>query len=329
MSRQPIVTLRVGAHLYGTQTPSSDLDIKGIVVPCARDILLQQVPAVLNESRPRAAGERNEPGDVDVETFSLQRFLTLVTAGQPIAIEMLFAPDSAMLAPPDPLWREVQALAPKLVSRRADVFLRYCRAQAERYGATGERAAAVQSAQAVLAAAEADRGAQARLEDLAEPLAALAATSPHIALVDIAIRDGKIMRHLAICDRKVPFSATLHLTREIVDRIAAGYGARGRAAAEQGGVDWKALSHAVRIGREVIELVSTGRLRFPLACAPHLLAIKLGQVPRDQVVRELDALPGEVERAAARSALPEHPDEVASEALVLRVYRARVLEESA
>ncbi len=38
--------------------------------------------------------------------YGLQRFLALLAAGQPIAIEVLFAPDGFMLSAPDPLWRD-------------------------------------------------------------------------------------------------------------------------------------------------------------------------------------------------------------------------------
>jgi hypothetical protein len=94
-------------------------------------------------------------------------------------------------------------------------------------------------------------------------------------------------------------------------------------------VDWKALSHAVRVGREAIELFTTGRLQFPLACAPHLLAIKLGQLPHAAVIGEIEAMLPEVEHAAAASVLPDEPDLEAAEALVCRAHRAQVLEASA
>ena len=126
-----IVRMRAGLHLYGTATPSSYLDFKAVVLPGARDILLQRVRPTATEGRPRAPGERNTPDDVDVEAHSLQRYLALLAAGQPVAVEMLFAPKDAFTASPDPLWREVQSLGPRLLTRRVGVFLRYCRKQAE------------------------------------------------------------------------------------------------------------------------------------------------------------------------------------------------------
>lgn len=101
---------------YGTATPASDLDAKAVVLPAACDILLQRVQAIVVTSRAREPGEAVRPGEEDVETFGLQRYLALLAGNQPLAIEMLFAPDAFMLAPPDKLWREVQAVGPGLLT---------------------------------------------------------------------------------------------------------------------------------------------------------------------------------------------------------------------
>ena len=265
-------------------------------------------------------------GDVDVESHSLHRFLTLLAAGQPLAIEILFTPDVFMLSPPDKLWREVQAIGPSLITRRAGIFARYCRKQAEQYGVKGERAAAARMALVALMAAEADRGTQARLEEIAVELETLAIASPHIALVDVEVQENRTVRHLEVCGRKAPFTAMIRAAREMTERLVAGYGERALEAERQSGVDWKALSHAVRVGREAVELFTTGRLHFPLASAPRLLDIKLGRVPYIEVAREIEALLGEVEQSAAASTLPDEPDLVAAEALVIRAYRDQVVE---
>ena len=321
-----LVELRAGSHLYGTATPASDIDLKAVVLPAARDILLQRARPTLTEGRAKQPGERNAPGDTDRETFTLQRFLDLVLAGQPLALEMLFAPDAVMTRSPAPLWREVQALAPRLLSRQASAFLRYCRKQAELYGGKGARAAAARQGLAWLQEAEAAKGSGTKLSTMEVELAAFAATAPHTALVDLPVGDGRVVRHLDLCGRRVPLHATIKAGREMAARLLAEYGARSLGAEQTGGVDWKALSHAVRVGQEALELLRTGRLSFPLAGAGHLLDIKLGQIPYDAVAGKIEDLLGLVEAAAANSALPEQPDRDAAEALVLRAYRHQVLD---
>lgn len=321
-----IVEMRFGSHLYGTATARSDTDIKAVYLPDAADILLQRVLPTISESRPKAPGERNGPGEVDREIYSLQRYLELLVDGQTVAIDMLFAPDSVMLRPPEPLWRRIQALGPQLMGRRATTFLRYCRQQANKYGIKGSRLAAARQALALLTEAEARLGGAARLAEIADDLATLAASGPHIGLVDIEIQPGRPLRHLAICERKAPFNVALKDARALAARLVDGYGERARQAESQDGVDWKALSHAVRIGREAIELHETGRIAFPLGYADHLLKIKQGQLPYAEVAAEIEDLAETLETLAGSAEQPVASDLTSMEALVSEAYRAQIRE---
>ncbi|WP_343712369.1 nucleotidyltransferase domain-containing protein [Inquilinus sp.] len=324
-----LVEMRCGSHLYGTATPDSDIDLKAVYLPAARDLLLQRARPTIVESRPKAHGERNQPGDVDRETFSLQRYLELLVGGQPMAIEMLFAPDSAMTAPPDELWRELQAAAPRLVSRRAASFVRYCRQQANKYGIKGSRAAAARQALAALEAAEQTHSAGSPLDRAEAMLETLAGETEHVSLVDIEVQPGRMARHLDICGRKAPLHAAIRTARDLAARLVAEYGQRALEAERQQGIDWKALSHAVRVGHEALELFTTGRLRFPLASAGHLLRIKRGELPYAAVAEEIELLMERAEAAAAASILPDEPDLAAVEAMIVAAHRRQILENGA
>lgn len=320
-----VVEMRFGSHLYGTETPASDVDLKGVYVPAARDILLQRIAPSITESPAKDAGERNRPGDVDREYYSLHRYLSLLAAGQTVAIDMLFAPDTVMTAPPASVWRDIQASAGWFVSRRASAFVRYCRQQANKYGIKGSRVAAARGALALLGNGEARHGAAAKLAVLGAELESFVVATEHVALVDAVMPGDRVVRQLEVCGRKVPFTASIKTARDMVQRLVAEYGERAMQAEQHEGVDWKALSHAVRVGREAVELFTSGRIVFPLPYAEHLVSIKRGAVPYAAVADEIERLLDAVESAAATSQLPEVPDEAAMEELVVRVYRAKVL----
>jgi hypothetical protein len=319
-----IVEMRFGSHLYGTDTPESDVDIKGVYLPEAREIILQRVIPTVTMSRAKAAGERNRAGDVDREYYSLQRYLELLAAGQTVAIDMLFAPARVMTASPSPLWREIQANAGRFVSRRATAFVRYCRQQANRYGIKGSRVAAARSALALILTAEETHGATARLGVIEPVLARLAGETEQVRLLEAGSPGSPPVSQLEVCGRKIPLTAALKTAREIVQRLVATYGQRAIQAERQEGVDWKALSHAVRVGREAVELFETGRVTFPLSYADHLARIKAGAVAYQIVADEIERLLDAVATAADRSTLAEAPDEAAMDDLVLRAYRAKV-----
>lgn len=107
MDIKTIVRMRFGSHLYGTNTPESDLDIKAIYLPSARDILLQRVKPAVTGHREKAKGEKNTADDTDFEAYSPAKFLNLLSEGQTVALDMLFAPPGAMLETPDAIWREI------------------------------------------------------------------------------------------------------------------------------------------------------------------------------------------------------------------------------
>src|SRR5207253_2963550 len=122
-----IVTVKFGSHLYGTSTPSSDLDIKSVYVPDARSIALQRVKGSISNKRPKSIGEKNYAGEVDEESYSLQRFLELAAEGQIVALDVLFAPEWAMTEPPAPEWQAIMQNRSRLRTRKSAAFVNYCR----------------------------------------------------------------------------------------------------------------------------------------------------------------------------------------------------------
>ena len=321
-----IVEMRFGSHLYGTATPLSDLDYKGVYVPHGRDILLQRVKGTISQSRPKAPGEKNSAGDVDRELYSLQRYLELLAEGQTVALDMLFAPDAVILCEPRPEWRQIQANSNRLVTRRAASFVRYCRQQANKYGIKGSRVAAARAALAMLVSAEADHGPTARLSAVEEEVTTFASTTEHASLLDVEMPGGRLVRHLEVCGRKMAFTSSIKSAREVAHRLVGEYGERALQAERNEGIDWKALSHAVRVGREALELLRTGRITFPLPYASEILAIKRGERPYEAVGEEIERLLEAVEDAAVRSALRDEPDRDLIDDLVARAYRTSVLE---
>jgi len=320
-----IVELRFGSHLYGTATPQSDVDFKAVYIPAARDILLQRVRGAISRPSDKAPGEKNAPGAVDHDMHSLQRYLELLAEGQTMALDMLFAPDSAMTRPPAPLWREIQANAPRLVTRRASAFVRYCRQQANKYGIKGSRVAVAREALSLLAAAEATYGATAKLSAAETEVARFADGTEHVALVDMPMPSGQLVRHLEVCGRKMPFTSAIKSARDIAQRMVEEYGQRALQAERHEGIDWKALSHAVRVGREALELFATGTITFPLPYAAEILSIKRGEVAYAQVAETIDRLLVDVEAAALTSPLREEPDQAFIDDLVAEAYRAKVV----
>jgi hypothetical protein len=87
------------------------------------------------------------------------------------------------------------------------------------------------------------------------------------------------------------------------------YGSRAVLAAKNIGIDWKALSHAVRAALQVKEIFTDNTITFPLKEAELIKKIKSGSMDyTTEVAPLLESLMDEVEVLSKKSSLPEKPD---------------------
>jgi len=86
--------------------------------------------------------------------------------------------------------------------------------------------------------------------------------------------------------------------------------------------DAKNILHVFRLLRMAEEIATTGQLHVRRPDQEFLLAIRRGEFEYDKLVSEAEALVERVEVAFAASALPEAPDAVAAEQLLIQTRQA-------
>jgi hypothetical protein len=318
-----LVKIRHGSHLYGTSTPASDTDYKGVHLPSGPAIMLQRAENVIDRKVKASDTIKNQVGDVDDQSYSLQKFLEMLAKGDTVATEILFAPEE-MIVEAAPEWKQVQVLRSSFLNRQCKGFVGYCQRQAAKYGIKGSRMAACRDIRALLAEGVSALGTTAKLAELDPALREFVAEHEFSSIVDIPSQAGTPVLHLDVVDRKVPFSASIKSAYDIFDRVWINYGERSRAAMLNEGIDWKAVSHAVRVARQAIELLETGSITFPRPDAAELLEIKKGLRPYSEVSELLERLVEQVNETAASSPLPEKSDTARIDATVLAFYREQV-----
>jgi len=112
-----------------------------------------------------------------------------------------------------------------------------------------------------------------------------------------------------VCGKKFQETAKLEYIIPILQKFYEGYGARAKLAAENKGIDWKAISHALRAAYQTKQLLLEHTITFPLKEAPYLLKVKKGELDfLTEVSPCLEDLMDEVEELAKISALPEKVD---------------------
>lgn len=190
--------------------------------------------------RTQPEGARSGPGDLDLVTYSLRKWLRLAVAGNPTVLLLLFSPPETLVVCTEQGER-LRALAPQIVSQLAGPrFLGYLRTQKERLlGVRGQR----------------------RVN-----------------------RPELIAAH---------------------------------------GFDTKYAMHVVRLGRQGVELLTTGRLSLPMPEPERsrIMAIRQGEVPEAEVVAEVETVEAELEAAIATSPLPPLPDFAAVDSFIVQAYR--------
>lgn len=321
-----ILTIKFGSHLYGTDTPSSDLDYKAIYIPTAREIVLGSYKPTISQSRPKSECERNTKDDVDMEIFSLDRYLELLMEGQTVALDMLFAPSNMYMEKNSGILDFIFENREKLLTKNVNAFIGYARQQAAKYGIKGSRMDALKRVSEFLKPLNLFD----RLYHHNESLIALVKETEalisleKLPLVEIVLLKGPKglidQEHLRVNGRAIPFHATVKYAQEVVGKMLDGYGQRAHKAHLAGGCDYKALSHAVRVNSEAIELLTTSQITFPRPDRELLLSVKTGSLPYEQVAELIEQGLADLYIANEQSTLRETPDKEWAENLVYDVY---------
>jgi predicted nucleotidyltransferase len=100
-----IMESRMGSHAYGTSTPASDVDLRGVFVQPLDDVLkygfVDQISDKTN----------------DVTFYELGRFVDLVIGNNPNIIEMLAVPDDCMILK-HPQFKRIESLKPQILTKK-------------------------------------------------------------------------------------------------------------------------------------------------------------------------------------------------------------------
>lgn len=249
MNDNLIVKLVFGSHLYGTSTPDSDTDYKGIFLPTRDQILLGRVPKVMsyNTKTGNVPGVKNGADDVDCDLYSLPYFLEMACKGETIAMDMLHAgPEHIVKFKTEKrwsIWHTLQRNRSRFYTKNCSAFVGYCRKQAAKYGIKGSRLAAMEGVIGALRHYPPDT----RLDGIWHVLPLL----EHVHKLDPNPKDRANQRIYQVCGKKFIERATTGEVMKILSKAYDVYGARAQQAKDNEGIDWKAISHALRAAYQV------------------------------------------------------------------------------
>ena len=286
-----------GSHLYGTNTPESDTDYKGVFMPSKEEILLGRIPKAISETTKKGNEEKNTVEDIDTDTYSLHYFIYLACEGETVALDMLHAPPRMVIETSE-IWEELVSLRSKFYTKNLKAFVGYCRKQAAKYGIKGSRLASAKKVNEFLK----EQNSEVKLADVWD----LLPLPEHVYMIS----DHKSgLRMYQVCGKKLQETAKVEYVIPILERFIEQYGERAKLAEKNEGIDWKAVSHALRAGYQTRYILKEGTIIFPLPEATFLRIVKQGQLHyTKEVAPVLENLMDEIEELSAISSLPEKVD---------------------
>ena len=310
-----------GSHLYGLETPNSDVDYKGIFLPELNDLLLEKSPKQMS----RTTGDnfsKNGADDVDESLYSLRYFIDLACQGETICIDMLHvSPDMCLESSPE--WEFIYNHRYRFYTSTMKAFLGYARKQAAKYGVKGSRMGALEEVVNCLPSFVQHRWpGKPKLDVISNTLP----VNDHCYFTSDTLRNDTVQFFYVVLGSKYQLSMPLEDFIHAIKLKWDSYGERARAAKNNEGVDWKAMSHALRAGYQLKEIFTKGDLKFPFEgyTRSYLMDVKQGKLDfTTNVQLELEKVIEEVEDLAKKVNFPEKVDRKFWDNFLLDTYKER------
>ena len=339
-----------GSRLYGTNSEKSDVDIKGVFLPKLQDLILGRAPKHYTSTTGSHNG-KNTADDVDKTYYSLQYFLELAAKGDTNAIDILFAyTNNDAVIYIDPIFQEIIDNIDKILTRNVKAYLGYCKSQCIKYSIKGDKLKNYNTFKNFCDKYLNEKGVEGAPITLLEALEFEFNTHEYPNLISNCIPKSGDARnkiafdetakfnfgdhcymetalnkesYLTISDVKFQIHDSIKSSFKKVEKVIFSYGKRAEAAANDNGVDWKAISHCVRVLLQVEELLATNTITFPLVNADFVKSIKYNtsNLSYDEVMKLIEEKINRIDnRLLPNSTLREKADYKWIEKFILKCY---------
>ena len=281
-----IVKILVGSHMLGTTTEDSDKDYRSIYIPDIDDVILTSNLQKLDTLRQSTGNNnsKNSKEDIDHELWSLKKFMRLIAFGDTNAIEMLFAHEDNIIEK-SPLWDYIILHKQELLHSKTTSFVGYCKTQADKYGLKGSRIAVLKEVLNYLD----EYDSYDKLQNVWDGLRAIGIE--HLYFGEDKVNSGNhTIEYMEVCSKKFQGTIHIHEAKTRIYKALRSYGERAKLAEENKGIDFKALSHALRVCYQAMELLTTGHITLPHQGEKRkrLIDIKKGKVDFKEIQQELE-----------------------------------------
>ena len=320
-----LFSILTGSHLYGTNGPSSDFDYKAVCLPSLDDVLLN-VRIINKKEKPEGLSDHDRmiAGGTETEYLPLQVFFNDFYDGQTYALEVAFAATNGLAIMNDDLTREevifieamMHGLIENFLTNNVKKMVGYAVAQSRLYGLKTQRYSTLGDVLRTF-----NKWGQANVWTNEQREKLTLNDTPtlmhellqfqHVKRIEIMNAAGgtEPAPGIEICGKQYSMTNRIHTIVKSIEKSLGNYGDRVKEF-EGEGVDWKALSHAIRITEQVIELSTKGYILFPRPNKDYIRSVKAGEVSLEEATDYLNAEFAKVDDVIAKSVLQARTPEL-------------------
>lgn len=307
-----LFTVKFGSHLYGTATPSSDIDYKTVYLPTLSSLLIGEKFCNFKEC-PNKDGEKMQAGEVEIEFIPIQRLAKDFLENQSYALEVVFALNNSENIIQmnndyaDLIFVFFSELKRKFANKNIMPIIGYAQSQALKYGLKGERLKEIEKLISLL---ESEQNLKAEIRSFITLLYDRDTSQP-IYIGQIKNSEGILVDAVFVANKTFALNTRMDYFLNAMKKMHEKYGNRSIESKE--GIDWKALSHSLRITYQGNEYLSKGQLYFPLSINDYLRDIKLGIIDYEEVLKQLNVQNSILEERLKTTSLKELNNKLKSE----------------
>lgn len=327
----------VGSQLYGTDDENSDLDLMGVYLPAKESLLLGDTRYSYAKFSTCRDKKKNNSSDIDIELWSIHKFMDLLQKGDTNAYDLLFSKtDISKVLYSCREFSEIFKNRSNLIGFQPIIngFIGYAANQVKRYISKGRNYRILSYILNYFNRQDIDYNPNDRLDDWVDSLIKSFQTEIMIENSGNDILNLRLTFHehennlvyLKVNDyKKYPVTIRMKDFLFSIKKWTNKYGSRVK---NSDGIDWTSIYHAFRVLHMAHQLDFTGDLNFPFdqKTVDKLLNIKYGNENFDEVVKKIEQSKNRIEENLSKTfELREYPDEEYMQDIILNLYSEECL----
>lgn len=296
-----ILKVRVGSHLYGTNTSESDEDLIGICIPEPKYLMgIKKMEEVDLSITNKDENKKNTKEAIDFKIYTLSKFINLALDNNPNILEILFVNEPNIIYMNN-IGKDLLDLRYHFLSTHIkQKFLGYAFSQRKKASIKVDNYKTLKEAIEILE--------NSNIEILAD------------------IKEKYFKRNnleFKIADITLPIATTKKRALTVLKKRFNRFGNR-TLLMEKYNYDTKFIMNLIRLLFEGIELLSTGDLKFPLQQKEFLLNIKKGKYELQYILDKSEKLEKMVENLYITSKLSKYPNRELVESFIYKIYKNKI-----